>query len=234
MFFGKELTKIVEDKIIKRFPKSVLCLCLVILPIYLTLFCLALFTSSDALSDAFVLVGMLSIGGETIFACFFFYEFHNAFFKRDEIIVRWSCFTIKKIPYKAIAGIAMETLAWSGYGYPRFYGKERKPRGVFVLYGDGTFSKSLHSLSINRVPGAHGWNVLGSCFLKKHDLWALLCKTKVPIYITEQILIAHYEDLKNIVNTYSDRFVVAYRDKGTNEEKKASYEEYKKICSMFI
>lgn len=219
-----------EKIIIRRLPKSLRCICLVVLPILSLISFVILFVATPlSFSECLFASCFPMLLGFCLFVARLSYELNGGLFEGDGITIYWGHRILRWIPYQFIQGITVETLSTVGRFSSVMYDNNKKPRGVLCLYqSDCSFLDRTTSDSVNYISGLIDDNFLGSCFLKKRDLWALLCKTEVPIYITEQILAAHLEELKSLVEVYAERFVVAYHDTRTGKEKKAPYAEYKK------
>lgn len=214
-----------EEDYKKRLPRGTLVLCHIILLVLITLTVIGLLVPSPAvLLLTALLAGLIFVP----FLGALLYELQNARFEENEICLCFGRLVLRRIPYSLICGITVDALYVSGrYGGTVLRDRNRKPRGALCLYQAG-WEFLLSSNSTTYVPARRfRGTILGSCFLTKRALWALLCKTELPIYISEQILTALFDELKSLLETYPERFAVAYRDKATGKETLATYAEYR-------
>lgn len=147
----------------------------------------------------------------------------NLVFDEDHIKARFLTFTYKKIPYSKVEGIAIKGACRGGrYGSSPDLDEHKKQQAALVLYD----TKFYNITSKGGWDMASSFGALCCCYLDTTNLKVLLEKTKLSIYITEQMLNVHQEQLNEILTAYPDRFVVAYYDVNEAAEKKMPYKKY--------
>lgn len=136
---------------------------------------------------------------------------------------------LKRIPYEKIMGATILRAMSHIYLHP-YLDLQNKERGVLTLYqSDCSFLYGLKSKSGIVCHGSNP-NVLCYDLAYTEHLPILLKKTKVCIYVTEQMLALHKDLLTQTLQRNPDRIFVACFDKAIHEERIMPYNEYVLYC----
>lgn len=184
----------------------------------------AFFTEPQFTSDLLLLavMSLLCACVVTFFWCV--KSLFNVQYDISEILKKWGTITYKKIPYSKVEGASLERAVCYRYNIP-FRDQQKREKAVLVLYQSNiSFVSCVCSDSCYPVGNCARTNVLCSNFFNVESLQALLDKTYVDIYITEQILSLYKDNIMELIKQNPKRFIVAFYDSVDRKEKKLSYD----------
>lgn len=130
---------------------------------------------------------------------------------------------LRRISYAKITAILIDGMR-GDLNCGTVYDKNRIPKACMSIYDTEDINSKIFCRSKSNTPPyaepINGWYAYP---LNTKHLEILLNKTNAHVYISEQILKAHKDELKEMLDTFSDRVTVAYYDHTEKEEKKALY-----------
>ena len=126
------------------------------------------------------------------------------------------------IPYTQITAIRIDGMqGHANYGTVH---KKGIPQSCMSIFYTEDVTPKIYCRSKSKTPpydkSFDGWYAYP---LNTNHLEVLLNKTNAFVYISEQILKSHTDELKEILDSFSDRVTVAYYDIIEREEKEAPY-----------
>ena len=134
--------------------------------------------------------------------------------KLDESGVSIWCGHIEwfNIPYDSIKGLAVMGAASRGRFSEPIRDSQGRQKAAIGLYNtDTAFLRSMHPGNFIRVDceDAVQSGCEWGCLLEEMDMMKLLEKTKLPLHITEEMLLLHEEEMSLLIRQYPRRVVVA-------------------------
>lgn len=214
-------------QIIKKCQKWVIWLNIITVLLSVVVLIITFFTTSDR--DVFLSLAMLC--GAFIFttALVFLSEILTAMCMDDvyltnkDIQIKRGNRMLWKISYDKITAILIDGMR-GDLNPGTVHDKSRRPKACMSMYDtEDANSKIFCRSKSNTPPYAKSIDGGYSYPLNIDHFEILLNKTNAHVYISAQILKAHKDELKEILDKFSDRVTVAYYDKTEKEEKKAPY-----------
>lgn len=134
--------------------------------------------------------------------------------KLDERGVSICCGRIEwfNIPYDSIKGLAVMGAAPRGRYSEPIRDSQGKQKAAIGLYNtDTAFLQSMYPNNFIRVDceDAVQSGCEWGCLLEEMDMMKLLEKTKLPLHITEEMLLLHEEEMSLLIRRHPGRIVVA-------------------------
>lgn len=208
----------------KSVPRWLCWIILIFACIALILVGIAFFIGLQFSSDLLLLAGMSFCCAciVTLFWCVT--SSFNVHYDNSEILKKWGKITYKRIPYSKIEGASLECAVCHRYNIP-FRDQDKKEKAALVIYQSNiSFVSCVCSNSCYPMRSNARMNVLCSDFFNMESVQALLDKTCVDIYITEQMLLLYKHDIMELIEQRPKRFIIAFYDLVSKTEKKLSYD----------
>jgi hypothetical protein len=130
----------------------------------------------------------------------------------------------RTLPYASINSICICRATGKMWNYIKCLDENKKPKAIIVMSEDFSDFVGFNSKGYGTYPTTRLQDC--SSFLEESDLLILLEKTQLPIYVTEEMFLLHSDKMEKALNTYPDRFIIAYYDRARSCEKKAPYRIY--------
>jgi len=217
----------VFKQIIKKCQKWVIWLNIITVLLSIVALIIAFFTTSNKedfwslamLCGAFIFTTVLLFVSEILGAMCM----DDVYLTNEDIQIKNGNKMLGEISYAKITAILIDGMR-GDLNSGTVHDKNRRPKACMsIYYAEDATSKIFCRSKSNTPPYAKSIDGWYSYPLNANHLAIILNKTNALVYISEQILKARKDELKEILDNFSDRVTVAYYDKTEKEEKKAPY-----------